>query len=274
VSSNEIGAGEVLYLYGVVPGDAPEPPAELTGLEGGAVRLVRGEGLAAVVSPVPAAEYADEALDGRLADLHWVGERGIAHERVLDWFLERGPVIPLSLFSLHRDEERVLARVAPEAERFASLLERLRGRREWGIKLWRRDEALMEHLDSLSPLLRALSGEIESAPPGKRFLLSKKREAARAEELRSLSRRVAHRVFSTLQGEADRATTLALPASAPEGSRHLLLHAAFLVADGEAFEGFRRRVGELARELGGVGFEIEFTGPWPPYHFTDADAAG
>src|SRR5690606_744980 len=117
----------------------------------------------------------------------------------------------------------------------------------------------------------ALGAEIESAPPGKRFLLTKKRETARTEELRSLSRRVAHRVYSTLQGGADGATSLALPASPAEGSRHLLLHAAFLVEEGEPFEGFRRRVGELARELGGVGFEIEFTGPWPPYHFPEPD---
>lgn len=265
------GDGErVLYLYAVVPAEAEEPPAELAGLEGGAVRLLRSGRLAAVVGALPAGEYSDEALDARLGDLRWVGERGIAHERVLDWFLERGPVVPLSLFSLHRDEARVLARVDSEADRFAALLERLRGRREWGIKLWRRDEALMEHIDSLSPLLKALSDEIAAAPPGRRFLLSKKREAARAEELRTLSRRVAHRVFSVLRGAADLGSSLALPAAAPEGSRHLLLHAAFLVAD-DAFDAFQARVGELAHELGGGGFEIEFTGPWPPYHFTEAD---
>ncbi len=267
---NDSEVGRILYLYGVVPAEAEEPAAELAGLEGSRVTLLRSGALAAVVGALPAEEYSDAVLDERLGDLRWVGERGIAHERVLDWFLERGPVVPLSLFSLHRDEERVVARVESEAERFAALLERLRGKREWGIKLWRRGDELMRHLDGLSPLLKDLGDEIEKAPPGRRFLLSKKRDAARTEELRSVSRRAGHQVFASLRGEADRAASLTLPASPPEGSRQLLLHAVFLVAD-DAFPAFQARVGQLARELGGVGFEIEFTGPWPPYHFTEAD---
>lgn len=268
--ANENGSGSLLYLYGVAPADAAAPPEALRGLEGEPVRLVRAGGVAAIVGPVPAAEYTDEALDRRLGDLEWVGERGLAHERVLDWFLERGPVVPLSLFSLHRDADRVRARMEADAERFAELLERLRGRREWGIKLWRDEEEVSGHVDTLSPLLRSMQEEIESAPPGRRFLLSKKRDAARADELRSLSRRVAHRLFSALREKADRATTITLPASPPEGSRTLLLHAAFLVPD-EGFAPFQARVTEMAHELGGVGFEIEFTGPWPPYHFTEPD---
>jgi hypothetical protein len=262
----------LLYLYGVVPAESPEPGAKVAGLDEGPVRVVRAGEIAAVVSPVASDAYSDEVLEQRLGDLQWVGERGLAHERVLDWFAERGPVVPLSLFSLHRDEERVRERLRSEAERFSRLLERLRGRREWGIRLWRQDEELLRHVDGLSPLLKALGDEIGSAPPGRQFLLKKKQEAARAEEVRSLSRRVAHRAFASLQEAADRAATLTLPASVPASGRTLLLHAAFLVED-DGFPDFQARVGELARELGGVGFEIEFTGPWPPYHFTEADGA-
>lgn len=259
------------YLYAVVPADAAEPPADLVGLEGGAVRLLRAGPLAAVVGEVPAESYGDEALNGRLGDLAWVGERGLAHEQVLDWFAERGPVIPLSLFSLHRADERVRERLETEAERLVALLERLRGRREWGIKLWRDDTAVAEHVDTLSPALQALAREIEAAPPGRRFLLQKKRDAARAEELRSVSKRLAHRVFELLGAAAERAATVPLPLTPPETPRTLLLHSAFLVPE-DAFAAFQRRVGEVAREVGGVGFEIEFTGPWPPYHFAGSDA--
>lgn len=261
----------LVYLYAVVPAEAEEPPAELTGVEGGAVRLLRAGGLAAVAGEVPATTYAAEQLDARLPDLAWVGERGLAHERVLDWYAERGPVVPLSLFSLHRDEERVRQRLLDDAQRLGALLERLRGRREWAVKLWRVNDRVAEHLDSLSPLLRALSDEMEQAPPGRRFLLAKKREAARAEELRSASARLAHRAFALLKEAAERAVTVPLPA-APEGPRLLLLHAAFLVPE-EGYPAFQRRVGEVAREVGSIGFEVEFTGPWPPYHFADPDAS-
>ena len=121
------------YLYGIVAADAPEPPDELPGLDGLPVRLLREGSLAAQVSEVPAALYDDEALDAHLADLAWMGERGVAHERVLDWYLERGPIVPLSLFSLHRDEGRARARLRGEEERILPLLEGLRGRREWRV---------------------------------------------------------------------------------------------------------------------------------------------
>jgi hypothetical protein len=260
----------LVYLYAVVPADT-EPPADLRGLEDGEVRLLPAGDVAAVVSEVPASDYSDETLDSHLSDLSWVGARGVAHERVLDWFLERGPVVPLSLFSLHRGQALVRERFAPESARLAALLESLRGRREWGIKLWRRDEELRRHIDSLSPALRAHAAELASASPGKRFLLEKRMETVRTEELRTVARRVAHQSYAMLQQAAERATTVPIPPAAGDTGRALVLHAAFLVPD-DAFTDFQAEVTRIAHEFGSVGFEVEFTGPWPPYHFVEQDA--
>jgi hypothetical protein len=266
----EVRTERLLYLYGIAPDDAADPPAGVRGLEDAPVRLVRAAGLAAVVSEVPAGTYADDVLDARLGDLAWVGERGFAHERVLDWFADRGPVIPLSLFSLHRDEDRLRARLAADAARLRPRLEDLRGRREWGIRLWRREERVDARLDELSPSLHALSAEIAAAPPGRRYLLLKKRDAMRAEELRSISRRMAHQLFERLESAAERARVVPVSAAEPGAARALTLQAAFLVPE-EGFAGFQRAVSEAAHELGPVGFEVEFTGPWPPYHFAEGD---
>jgi len=209
-------------------------------------------------------------VNARLADLAWVGERGLAHERVLDWFTEQAPVIPLSLFSLHHDEARVRDRLEREADRFERALAQLRGRRQWGIKLWRHDDRLTEHLGELSPAVASLAREIEQAPPGRRFLLTKKRETLQAEELRRVSGRVSHEVYAQLRAQAERSATVPLPGTLPSGGRILLLDAAFLVPD-SGFEAFQRRLGELAGTFQPIGFEFEFNGPWPPYQFADPD---
>lgn len=260
----------LVYLYGIVPAEAPEPPEDLLGLEGKPVKLLCEGPLAAVVGEVPEEEYSDEVLNERLGDLAWVGERGIAHERVLDWYAERGPVIPLSLFSLHRDLDRVRARLLAEADRVLPLLERLRGRREWQVRIWRRDARVAESLEELSPTLKALSTEIETAPPGRRYLLRKKRDAARAEELRRVSERVAHLVYAELAKIAERECLVPRPHGAPDSGRVLALDSAWLVPE-EVYPAFQQRLGELAGEFQPNGFEFEFTGPWPPYHFTDVD---
>jgi Gas vesicle synthesis protein GvpL/GvpF len=260
------------YLYGIVPADAPDPPAELTGIDGGAVRVVRGERVGALVSDVAEDAYADEVIDARLPDLAWVGERGLAHERVLDWYAERGPVIPLSLFSLHRDEALVRQRIEGEAERYAGALERLRGRREWGVKLWRDDERLSAHLGQLSAAIAALTGELENAAPGRRFLLEKKRDTLKVDEMKRVSARVSHEVYAQLSGQAERSVTVPIPANAPQAAKTLVLYGAFLVPD-ERYTDFQRKLSELAGTFQPTGFEFEFTGPWPPYHFADADGA-
>ena len=257
----------LVYLYGIVPAGTPDPPAALTGLDGSPVRLLRMGEIAAVVGEVPAEVYADDPLNARLDDLAWVGQQGMAHEHVLDWFADQGSVIPLSLFSLHQDEKRVEARVGTEAADYARLLERLAGRQEWGVKLWRREEEAKTGIDQLSPSLQALAREIEAAPPGKRYLLERKRESMRTEELRTVSKRLAHDLLAALRPHSDGLVSVPLPSDV-RGERILLLHAALLVPR-SGFDAFHEAVSEQASGLVGAGFEIELTGPWPPYHFTD-----
>lgn len=262
----------LIYLYGIVESSAPDPGDDLTGLDGRPVRLFREGALAAPISDVSPREYGDEVLNARLGDIGWVGERGLAHERVLDWFSERGPILPLSLFSLHHDEERIRQRLRAEAERSQAQLERLRGCREWRVKLWRKDAVVGENLDQLSPTLQALAAEIESAPPGKKYLLLRKRDAARVDELRRVSERVGQLVYEELRQIADRGAIVPPPRGLPETGRTLTLDAAWLV-HGDRLAEFQQRLGELAGEFRPNGFDFEFTGPWPTYHFTDDEAA-
>jgi hypothetical protein len=261
----------VIYLYGVVPADAPAPPAGLTGVEDGAVRLVPAGELAGVVGEVPEAEYAEAALGARLADLAWVGPRAAAHERVLTWFSDRCPVVPLALFSLHADEDRVRARLAERRERLAGLLERLHGRGEWVVRLWHDPDAPEDAADAASPALQALAAEVEAAAPGRRFLLEKKRAALRTEERRRLRREAAGSAYRALAEAADAAVSLPPPGEAAAAGRRGALHAAFLVPHA-AFDAFRERVEAVDAGSAAAGLRLELTGPWPPYHFARFDA--
>lgn len=261
-------AEQLIYLYGIVGGDAEAPGDDLAGLDGGAVELVVSGKVAGIISPVSDDVYNEDTLNGRLDDLAWVGERGVAHERVIDWFSERGPVIPLSMFSLHSDADTVARRLAKDEASLMTILDRLRGRREWGIRLWRGAGA-EEGIDDLSPSLKALNAEIEAAPEGRKFLLERKRDQMRTEELRTASKRLAHELYGTLGAAAVDSERVPV-AGASGGGRTLLLDAAFLVED-ERFDDFQEAVNLQAARFVDTGFEIEFTGPWPPYHFARTD---
>ncbi|HEU4632162.1 MAG TPA: GvpL/GvpF family gas vesicle protein [Gemmatimonadaceae bacterium] len=257
----------LVYLYGVVPAGAPPPPPGLAGLDDGGVRLLPVGDVAAVVSDVDGATYAEDVLDERLRDLAWVGERGLAHERVATWFADRGPIIPFTLFSLHRSEARLRERLAERAPQLRERLERLAGRREWGIKLWRDEARFARQVAGLSAPLQALEAEMATAAPGRRYLLRKKQDALRADESRRVAAEIVRTVYATLAGEAEAARALPLPPAAASGAeRVLVLHAAFLVSEA-GFAAFQQRVQALEAAHREAGFTWEFTGPWPPYHF-------
>ncbi len=262
-------AGSTLvYLYAIVPADAAEPPELLHGVGGGSLRLVRAGGVAAVVGEVPADEYREDALDVRLTDLAWMGECGAAHEEVLLWLAERGPALPLALFSLHEGEERVVDRLETNGAALRERLEQIRGHQEWGVRLWRIDRDVEAQLDRISPRLRALAEEAAAAAPGRGYLLRKKREQMLGDELRAVGAEAARESFAALRDHAAEAALLPLPPGA-EG-RSLVLNAAFLVAE-DGFPAFQREVTEVAHRRSEDGFELEFTGPWPAYHFAEAD---
>jgi hypothetical protein len=257
--------GPLLYLYGIVPPDTSEPPAELRGVHGAPVRLLDAGGARSVVSEVAEADFSAEAIDARLKEVEWVGARGAEHERVLTWFVDRGTIIPFSLFSLHRDARALAERLEGMSAEIGAALAGLAGRREWGVRIWADDAALAERADRLSPRLAGLREELEEASPGRRFLLTKKLDKLRADEARRLARERAAAAFDRLRKRAEAAART--PAPSRGGERRLVLDAAFLVPD-DGYERFEREVGGVAGELAEAAMDVQFTGPWPPYHFS------
>lgn len=197
-----------------------------------------------------------------------MGERGVAHERVLNWFADHGPVIPLTPFSLHQDASRVLERLESMSGRFAEVLEQLAGCHEWAVRLWR-TARVAERLDQFSPQIRLMAARIAMAAPGRQYLLEKKRAALHADELRRISTEVAHGSFEALRSCSTSAKRLPIAsATPPTAERVLTLHGVFLVREAE-FADFQQQLSEWVGRYQPAGFEWEFTGPWPPYHFVE-----
>src|SRR5690606_40228059 len=86
--------------------------------DSGAPRLLdAGDRLWAVVTTVPAGEYGEGTLARGLQDLEWVGRRAMAHESVVEAFLDAPAVLPMQLFTLFTSDERALEHVARDRRR-------------------------------------------------------------------------------------------------------------------------------------------------------------
>lgn len=260
---------DVVYLYGFVPAGAPAPPAALVGLGGRPVELLPLGAVQAVVSSLPAGMYAGEQLTARLEDLAWVGEQGLAHERVVLWYVDEADIVPARLFTLYSSAAALEAALAADASAIASRLDALAGRREWNLKVAFDRARLAEHGAEVSEAVRTLDAELAAAPPGRRYLLERRRSELLKREVGAAARRLAEEL---LRGMAERAEAVrVLPLQAGEAGGNVVLTAALLVSR-EAEPAWRGAADELVDAHRALGMVVTLSGPWAPYRFLESAA--
>ena len=273
----------LLYAYAIV--SLPEERELLTnqlhrmaGIDAAPVVLVGdtadagAHSTAVLASTVDAGRYASNEVEARVGQLEWLAPRAEAHDRVVTAAADVAPVIPLPIFSLFRDEAAIRAMLAERREELSRLFARLRGAREYTVRVYRDDAKLNAALSELSPHIRELESGADRASPGQRYLLQRKLDEARRAELKRVSRTVAQETHSVLSLVARAAVRESLPAalaSVEEGNastQPAILNASFLVDDAR-LDDFRRALSEVIALRSPAGFRVDFTGPWPAYHF-------
>lgn len=258
---------DLVYLYGFVPADAPRPTASLAGQAGGAVDLLGIGAIGAVVGRVSRADFEGPALDERLRDLGWVAERGLEHERVVAWFVDHAHIVPVPLFTMYTGADALRSAVTGRADEIVAQLRRFRGLREWDLKVAYDAAILDRHLGELSAEIRAVDDELASAPPGRRYLLEKKRAGVAAAALGEVARREALTLLEHLAAAAREVRSLPLPRT--DRDLPVVLYAALLL-ESEAEPAATRTVLTRREELNRVGISVDWSGPWAPYRFLTA----
>jgi hypothetical protein len=274
----------LLYAYAIaaIPEETESLARQLrdvTGIDDGAVSLIQDNAkapavrLAMLVSSVDAATYSPSEVESRVGQLKWLAPRAEAHDRVVTAAADALSVIPLPIFSLFRDDAAVRSALADRRDELQRVFDRLRGAREYTVRLYRDDAALASALATLSPRVKELEDSASRASPGQRYLLQRKLEDERKAELRRVSAEISRATFDVLAPLARAAVREPLPAAitvADAGSdaptQPAILNASFLVEDAR-LKDFRRELSTIIADREPAGIRVEFTGPWPAYHF-------
>lgn len=252
---------ELLYAYAVARPGRHEPSGLGTGVAGARVRTLTDGDLAAVVSAVPAAGFAEAALRERLEDLEWVEATARAHHEVVARAAAAGCVLPLRLATVYRDEDGVRRMLRDGRDALGAALDRLDGRVEWGVKVYA--------VPSGAPPGAATgSGGAAGAgaASGRDYLrqrLSARRTQALAHERAA---GFAERLDTRLSRYAeDRRLHRPQDARLSGAAGVNVLNASYLLPAERAAvfaEYARSGPGE-----GDPGIRVELTGPWAPYSF-------
>ena len=223
--------------------------------------------LAALSSQVPLASYSEEKLAEHLSDASWTAVRAMRHETVMEYVAKHAAVVPLRFGTIYLERAGVERMLSDRAKDLKQILERLRGREEWGVNVFCDQSTLKSAIVSVSPKLRELAEQAAQASPGQSYLMQKKIDALRVDEARNALSRIVEQVEQALAEQTDDAKRLRV--LKVEATEHGELKAkfAFLVKKSE-FEKFRDAAERLAQEHQNAGVRLELTGPWPAYNFT------
>lgn len=261
--------GQALWAYCILSaGDRNAVSPGASGIDAaGPLEVVVEGALAAVVSPVPLAEFSDERLREHLNDVEWVERVARAHEGVLERLLDHATILPLRLCTLYRDREGVGRMLRGQEAALGQALASLEGRSERGVKLFADPDLLIEAV--------AADGETSDAaeePAGTAYMARRRRERAAGERAGEFADAVAQEVHARLErfAEDSRANPLQRPEVHGRDAR-MLLNGAYLVARNRELE-FEEAVSSLRERWGEKGFQLELTGPWPPYNFVSTAA--
>lgn len=264
-----------IWIYAV----AEQVPAgcltQVTGVSGEPVRTVAAAGLTAIAGDVLLAEYGEAALRRNFEDLEWLDRTARAHHRVIDAVSQHGPVVPMRLATVYRDDPNLAAALAERGEAFRTALARTAGRSEWGVKIY----SARLGAQAARPAEAADPAEATDPAPGE---AGRERARSGADYLRrkrqELNSRQDARRHSLASVEAIHAALCRLcvgarlhPPQSPElagVSSPMLLNGAYLL-DADHGDEFAAAVTVLASQYQDI--EVELTGPWPPYSFAGMD---
>jgi hypothetical protein len=254
------------YVYGVAASKldtASAPP----GIDGGRVSLIADADVFALATSVSAAEYAPDKVEALTADVDWVSQRAIAHDRVLTWASDAGAVIPFPMWTLFRDAKKVNAMLAKRGDELRATFARLADGKEFIVRVYVQPGVLKERLAEGSDELSALESQAAAASPGQRYLLQRKMDNLRRDAGKDVTARVAGEIFDALSANSlDTVREQPVNSGAPREQGRAILNGAFLVAAPRVVD-FQRALTEIVTKHESSGFKFDFTGPWPPYHF-------
>jgi len=254
---------QVLYLYGIVPGDQALPAG------GGApLAAIPYSRLAAVVELVSAAEFAPEILDEKLRCVDWVALLAHKHTSVLEQVLQHGPVIPARLCTLFSSARAVTDLLAQNEQQLAERLGWFEGREEWGLKIFCDEARLRATIASSDPVVLAIEAAAAAGSPGQAYVLRKKRDGCVARSVAAATEAAVDEVLS-LAAIAIDTRFRSLLSDAVSGRREAMVANVALLVDITACPALHTAVEELSARLLPEGFAIELTGPWPPYSFCE-----
>jgi len=266
---------EGLYLYCIRERIDTSSPIPTNGIDGkGEVFVIPFRELEAVVSRVSLEEFASEEIQKKAQeDLSWIKEKALAHERVIEEVLRKDDkvlsLVPMRFGAIFKDKERLEETLDKDYSGLMEVLERIKGKQEWSVKIYLKDRGKLEQvIKEKNEFIIEKEKEISSLPEGMAFFMEEELIEFISRELEKELDNVVEEFFERLGKHAVDLKRCKVLEKELTGKRDpMVLNAAYLISE-EKIEDFKKEVQGLTQEIQANGFYLEYSGPWSAYNFT------
>lgn len=237
------------------------------GINGQRIYGISGLGLSAIVSRVPRKEFGKKQLVKNLKDPSWTEKMLRKHADATGKVMRKQTLLPLKFGTIFKSEQTAKAMLAANRQQFLTLLDRLRGKQEWGVKIYADLDKLENFIQKTNREIKRLKKKAQEATPGRSYLLQKKLEENLKKEIEQEALSLAQKIFDTLTKQSQESRLNELIARNLMGKdEEMILNSAHLV-ERKNFEQFKKSLNVTLKESKGLGLSGELSGPWPPYSF-------
>ena len=265
-----------LYLYCIR--DKTEDPSSFhTGgidRKGEVFTIIHDE-LEAVVSRVSLSEFtSDEIRKKAQEDLYWIKEKAVIHEDVIEEAMKGTAgfvsVIPMGFGIIFKDKTRLKETLDRNQTEMKETLDKVRGKQEWSAKIYLMDRERFESIvREKNEEITLKEKEMASMPEGMAFFMEEELKEIVCNEVNKELDAVLDNLFGKMGEDAtESARTKLLHREMTGKAEEMVFNAAFLVC-ADMVNLFTKALEDMAGNLTEKGLRLEYSGPWPPFNFTN-----
>ena len=235
------------YVYCFVEGRV-EGVFELKGIGGyGKVFFISSEGMTAVVSDTPYVMVEPNR------------DNALTHEKIIQFFLKSYNLVPCSFGNVFKSKDDVLLFMAKTSKYICENLEKVRGKMEVGLRAFWKKDAFNNEIETkeIKDFRDSLMQRSDSENYYSKIELGKKVEA----QVSKQRDYYVDNIFEPLEKHAQEAKLN------DTVNPMMVMNAAFLILK-EKEQEFDNHVGTVMKKFADR-LEFSYSGPWPPYNFTN-----
>jgi hypothetical protein len=186
---------------------------------------------------------------------------------IIEGVMKEACVIPFRFATLFYTDDSLKTMLEKHGTELKMHLKNLQDKKEWGVKIYCDTGKFKKALIEEDEELLKIDKEIESASPGKAFLLKKKKDETLNKLVQARVNEYCGFCFERLSEESLKThINRLLPKEVTERNDEMVFNVAFLVNQHNV-NGFIEAVKSIQAIYEMKGISIDCTGPWPPYNF-------